>query len=103
MLLYGNAERAIIEIAHRLGRGEAVHDITDVRGTAFVRRSTPAGWFEIDSTEVDQPGRVDAHVNPYLMVSEQAAAQGETCAREDEANAVAAASNKEQQKAVCCG
>ncbi len=100
LLLYGNAERAIIEIAHRLGRGEAVHDITDVRGTAFVRRSTPAGWFEIDSTEVDQPGRVDAHVNPYLMVSEQAAAQGETCAREDEANAVAAASNKEQQKAV---
>ena len=100
LLLYGNAERAIIEIAHRLGKGESVHDIVDVRGTAFVRRSTPQGWFEIDSTAVDQPGRVDAHVNPYLMVSEQAAAQGETCAREDEAKAVADASNKDVKKTV---
>jgi uncharacterized radical SAM protein YgiQ len=91
LLLYGNAERAIIEIAHRLGKGEAIQDITDVRGTAFAVRNTPEGWYEIDSTEVDQPGRVDAHVNPYLMVSEQAAAQGETCAREDEAKAVAEA------------
>ncbi len=93
LLLFGNAERAIIEIAHRLGKGDAVQDITDVRGTAFVRRSTPEGWFEIDSSEVDQAGRVDAHVNPYLMVSEQAAAQGETCAREDEAKAVASVEN----------
>ena len=93
LLLFGNAERAIIEIAHRLGKGESVQDITDVRGTAFVRRSTPEGWFEIDSSEVDQAGRVDAHVNPYLMVSEQAAAQGETCAREDEAKAVASVEN----------
>lgn len=93
LLLYGNAERAIIEIAHRLGKGEAVHDITDVRGTAFVRRETPDGWFEIDSTDVDQPGRVDSHVNPYLMVSEQAAANGATCAREDEADATALAAN----------
>ena len=93
LLLYGNAERAIIEIAHRLGKGEAVQDITDVRGTAFVRRETPDGWFEIDSTDVDQPGRVDSHVNPYLMVSEQAAANGATCAREDEADATALAAN----------
>ncbi len=93
LLLFGNAERAIIEIAHRLGKGDAVQDITDVRGTAFVRRSTPEGWFEIDSSEVDQAGRVDAHVNPYLMVSEQAAAQGETCARDDEAQAVASVEN----------
>ncbi|ESS13747.1 putative radical SAM protein YgiQ [Betaproteobacteria bacterium MOLA814] len=93
LLLFGNAERAIIEIAHRLGKGESVQDITDVRGTAFVRRSTPEGWFEIDSSEVDQAGRVDAHVNPYLMVSEQAAAQGETCARDDEAKAVASVEN----------
>ncbi len=90
LLLYGNAERAIVEIAHRLGAKEPVQDITDVRGTAFVRRSTPEGWFEIDSTTVDAPGRVEAHINPYLMVSDQAKANGETCAKEDEANAVAA-------------
>ncbi|MFC5605306.1 YgiQ family radical SAM protein [Variovorax soli] len=83
LLLYGNAERAIVEIAHRLAAREPVHSITDVRGTAFVQRHTPEGWFAIDSTSVDTPGRVDAHINPYLMVSEQAKAQGESCARED--------------------
>ena len=93
LLLYGNAERAIVEIAHRLAAKEPVQDITDVRGTAFVRRETPEGWFEIDSTSIDVPGRVEAHVNPYLMVSDQAKAQGQSCAREDEANAVAEAHN----------
>ena len=96
LLLYGNAERAIVEIAHRLAAREPVEQITDVRGTAFLRRSadpTAQGWFEIDSSSVDLPGRVDAHVNPYLMVSDQARAQGETCARENEAQAVADAEN----------
>jgi uncharacterized radical SAM protein YgiQ len=93
LLLYGNAERAIVEIAHRLAAKEPVQHITDVRGTAFVRRETPAGWYEIDSTDIDAPGRVEAHVNPYLMVSDQAKAQGETCAREEEAQAVADATN----------
>lgn len=94
LLLYGNAERALVDIAHRLAKREPVENITDVRGTAFVRKHTPEGWFELDSTDVDQPGRVDAHLNPYLMVSEQAKAQGETCAREDEANAEADAANR---------
>ncbi|CAN7587805.1 YgiQ family radical SAM protein [Pseudorhodoferax sp. LjRoot39] len=93
LLLYGNAERAIVEVAHRLAARQSVAEITDVRGTAFVRRETPEGWFEIDSTSVDLPGRVDAHVNPYLMVSEQAKANGATCAKEDEAQAVADQAN----------
>ena len=87
LLLYGNAERALVEVAHRLAAKEVITDITDVRGTAFMVRHTPEGWFEIDSTEVDMPGRVESHVNPYLMVSEQAMAQGETCARQDELDA----------------
>jgi uncharacterized radical SAM protein YgiQ len=94
LLLYGNAERAIVEIAHRLAGKETVQQITDVRGTAFVRRSgdeSAEGWFEINSTSVDEPGRVEAHVNPYLMVSDQAKANGATCAKEDEAEAVAKA------------
>src|SRR5919206_4527155 len=41
LLLYGNAERAIVEIAHRLASKEPVAQITDVRGTAFIRRETP--------------------------------------------------------------
>ena len=88
LLLYGNAERAIVEIAHRLAAREPVQDITDVRGTAFVRRPDDASgkdWFEIDSSSVDAPGRVEAHVNPYMTTSEQAAEQGATCEREDPA------------------
>jgi uncharacterized radical SAM protein YgiQ len=83
LLLYGNAERAIVEIAHRLAAKEPVHEITDVRGTAFFQRTKPEGWFQIDSTEVDQPGRVEDHINPYQTTSEQAEAQGTTCAKEE--------------------
>ncbi len=93
LLLYGNAERALVEVAHRIAAKEPIAQITDVRGTAFMVRQTPEDWFEIDSTEVDTPGRIEAHVNPYLMVSDQAKAQGETCAREDEAQAVADAAS----------
>jgi uncharacterized radical SAM protein YgiQ len=82
LLLYGNAERALVEVAHRLAAREPVENITDVRGTAFIRRSTPEGWFEIDSTSVDTPGRVEEHVNPYMTIADQAKAQGETCAKE---------------------
>jgi len=88
ILLYGNAERAIVEIAHRLAAREPVADITDVRGTAFMRRSAPEGWFEIDSTEVDTPGRVDEIVNPYMTIAEQAKAQGQTCMKEEGAQPI---------------
>ena len=86
LLLYGNAERAIVEVAHRLAAREPVRRITNVRGTAFIRRSDDpdaAGWFEIDSTEVDLPGRIDAHINPYQTTAEQAGAQGGSCAKEE--------------------
>ena len=83
LLLYGNAERALVEIAHRLAARQSIDTITDVRGTAFVQRHAPEGWFEIDSTEVDQPGTVEDYVNPYQTTSEQAAAQGSSCAKED--------------------
>lgn len=86
LLLYGNAERAIIEISHRLASREPVENITDVRGTAFIRRAgdpSAQGWFEIDSTEVDRPGRIDSHINPYQTTGEQAAGQGGSCAKEE--------------------
>ncbi len=90
LLLYGNAERAIVEIAHRLGAKEPVEQITDVRGTAFVLRASQdlqrkalGDWFEMDSTSVDAPGRIEEHINPYLTTSEQAQAQGQTCSKEE--------------------
>lgn len=83
LLVYGNAERAIVEIAHRLAQKKPVESITDIRGTAFMRRTndpTAAGWFELDSSEVDQPGRIDEHISPYQTVEETAAAKGASCA-----------------------
>ena len=83
LLLYGNAERAIVEIAHRLAQRQPIESITDVRGTAFMRRPDDpslAGWFEIDSTSVDAPGKVDEIVNPYMTTEQVAAAQGADCA-----------------------
>src|SRR5512141_958148 len=35
LLVYGNAERAIVELAHRLAAGTPIEDIRDLRGTAF--------------------------------------------------------------------
>jgi len=67
MLVYGNAERQIVEIAHRLAAGEAVTQMTDIRGTAFIRHTLPEGWSELDSTHVDEPGPVDTHPDPYAM------------------------------------
>ncbi|NCT95749.1 MAG: YgiQ family radical SAM protein [Comamonadaceae bacterium] len=92
LLLYGNAERALVEVAHRLAAREPIERITDVRGTAFVRRPgdpSAEGWFEIDSSEVDQPGPVDAHINPYQTTSEQAQSAGQSCAKDEAAQAPA--------------
>jgi len=65
ILLYGNAERAMVELTHRMANGENIRDITDLRGSAFLCRDIPQGWSEIDSTSVDQPGRVERQKNPY--------------------------------------
>ena len=73
ILLYGNAERAVVEIAQRLSRGEDIQTITDIRGTAFMRRDTPEGWFELDSTRIDRPGKVDKIINPYVNTQDTSA------------------------------
>ena len=65
ILLYGNAERAMIELTHRMSRGETIRDITDLRGSAYLCRTLPQGWREIDSTQVDQPGPLTKPKNPY--------------------------------------
>lgn len=90
ILLYGNAERAVVEIAQRLSRGEDIQTITDIRGTAFMRRDTPEGWFELDSTRIDRPGKVDKIINPYVNTQdtsacavEQAKGPGEESTEQD--------------------
>lgn len=70
LLIFGNAERALLEVSHRLANGEKIGDIRDVRGTGFMvaREWKPEeNWIEVLSTELDTPGAIDAHVDPYAM------------------------------------
>jgi len=67
LLVFGNAERQICEIAHRLAAGKPIESIDDLRGTAFVRKALPEGWTEIDSTSIDTPGPLAPPVDPYAM------------------------------------
>ncbi|MDH5659544.1 MAG: YgiQ family radical SAM protein [Gammaproteobacteria bacterium] len=69
MLVFGNGERQVVEIAHRLAAREAITDLTDIRGTGFIRKELPEGWNEIDSTHIDEPGQVDEFKNPYSETS----------------------------------
>ena len=88
LLVYGNAERAIADIAHRLAAGEAIENIRDIRGTAFMVDQIPEGWRVVDSTTVDEPGKVEAHANPY---------EGMEPAKCDEADKAAASGVQEHQ------
>ena len=73
LLVFGNAERAIVELAHRLAKGEKISEIRDLRGTAFM---APHGWLPaadweaVDSTSVDTPGPLVKHTDPYAMGNE---------------------------------
>jgi uncharacterized radical SAM protein YgiQ len=80
ILLYGNAERAIIELTHRLARGEDISQVQDIRGTAFIRKFVPDEFVEVPSTRLDRPGVVDKHEDPYAMKMGKADA---SCATDD--------------------
>ncbi|MGA1696353.1 MAG: YgiQ family radical SAM protein, partial [Arenicellales bacterium] len=67
LLVFGNAERQIVTIAHRLAAGEPISAITDLRGTAFIRRAPVTGYVEIDSTHLDTPGALNPPIDPYAM------------------------------------
>ena len=65
ILLYGNAERALVEVAHKIAAGHSIADMTHIRGTAVLLDAVPAGWTEIDSTRIDWPSKIDVMPNPY--------------------------------------
>jgi uncharacterized radical SAM protein YgiQ len=95
LLLYGNAERAIVDLARRLAAGEPIAAIRDLRGTAFAlrggERTLPEGWAEIDSTTVDAPGVVTAPPSPYAEEAARAEAACATGGPSDAASAPAPA------------
>jgi len=65
LLLFGNAERAIVDVAHRLAKGEKIQDIKFMHGTAHFVKEIPADFAVKDSTDFDKIGAVASPVNPY--------------------------------------
>jgi uncharacterized radical SAM protein YgiQ len=65
ILLFGNAERALTELAHQIAAGKSVDELWKLRGTAIVKNELPAGWTEINSTRIDWPAKIDDIPNPY--------------------------------------
>ena len=57
LLVYGNAERQVVEIAHRLAGKESIADLIDIRGTAYTRPAgtRPEGFEEIDMRDPAAP------------------------------------------------
>ena len=76
LLVYGNAERQILEIARRLDAGESIDELHDIRGTAFVRRGPLRDWVEIDSTHLDTPGALNPPIDPYAAETGRQSAVG---------------------------
>ncbi|MGE6276214.1 YgiQ family radical SAM protein [Aeromonas media] len=66
ILIYGNAERPLIEVAHRIANGETIDTMQDIRGTAVIRKEPLPGWRGVDSSKLDQIGRIDPIMNPYM-------------------------------------
>jgi uncharacterized radical SAM protein YgiQ len=95
LLVFGNAERQIIEIAHRIAAGTPVSEITDLRGTAFVRKQAAEGFIEIDSTHIDTPGKLNPPIDPYAMEPEIRKANEQAEAMEAAVEAGEAAPAKE--------
>jgi uncharacterized radical SAM protein YgiQ len=79
LLIFGNAERALLDVSHRLSQGEKISDIRDLRGTAFMVNKDwlpEAGWIEVASTELDTPGAIEAHIDPYAILPSPASGGG---------------------------
>ena len=74
VLLYGNAERAIVDVVHGLSKGYTFEQMSKLRGTAYLltpsRRHWQADMTEVASNDVDTVGRVDPIINPYVMTED---------------------------------
>jgi uncharacterized radical SAM protein YgiQ len=67
ILLFGNAERALIELAYRIANKTPIEEITDIAGTAIIVKEVLPGYTEIDSTRIEKPQKamVKPMINPY--------------------------------------
>jgi len=90
ILLYGNAERALTELAHQIAAGKSVDELWQLRGTAIIKNELPGGWTEINSTRIDWPAKIDDIPNPYDFHDK----------KKQQESAVAAPSNEAQTDVI---
>ena len=53
ILLYGNAERALVEVAHRIARKQPIDSYDDIRGVALFKPAVPEGHIELKADDVE--------------------------------------------------
>ncbi|MFT5164148.1 MAG: putative radical SAM protein YgiQ, partial [Alteromonadaceae bacterium] len=66
ILVYGNAERPLVEIAHRIADGQDIKSMVDIRGTVVIQKAPLPGWRGVDSQTLDKIGKIDAITSPYV-------------------------------------
>ncbi len=85
ILLYGNAERAIVEVAHRIAKGGDPQTFDDMRGVALMKHAVPDGWTEAHADDIDSADEGARQLGPgtvlRLPAFEQVEADAETYAR----------------------
>ncbi|MCG7497010.1 YgiQ family radical SAM protein [Vibrio sp. Of7-15] len=77
ILLFGNAERALVEVAHRLANGEDIKEMTNIRGTAVNLPAAPEHYKIIDSSRIEKPGKAFVPINPYTTEEQCEAGKAE--------------------------
>ena len=72
LLLYGNAERALVEVTHRIAKKGSDQNFSDINGLAFIQHSTPSGWTEASADDLEDPNegrqRITSKSNNDLVV-----------------------------------
>ncbi len=68
ILLYGNAERAIVEVTHRLAKGAAPADLDDIRGVALLKPAVPEGWTELHADDLDASDEGARAAGPMAVI-----------------------------------
>ena len=68
ILLYGNAERAIVEVTHRMAKGAKATDLDDVRGVALLKPAVPEGWTELHADDLDASDEGARAAGPMAVI-----------------------------------
>ncbi|MBP0575129.1 hypothetical protein J8J27_30900, partial [Mycobacterium tuberculosis] len=68
ILIYGNAERALVEVAHRFAKGAKAAEMDDVRGVALMKAAVPDGYVEAHADDVESADEGAARVEGDVVV-----------------------------------